>query len=295
MPDIVDYALVRRFHFQHLNRCWRLDLKSSRKARIARFHYKGELHAQSELTLEKSASHHLITVLRSRENDRIELFNGDGFNYLATIVDTGQRAAGKCAVLQLHERYQATADPTLPITLVQALSRSDRMDATVRQSVELGVSRIQPIYSRHSAKPADEKRISKKTEHWQNIIISACEQCGRACLPLLEEPLTLIQWLQTLTTPTSTTNHDAETSTTYYVLTPNTSMGLGNQLLTTTPSAVGVLIGPESGFDTDEIQACMEHGVVPVAFGERILRTETAGPACISTIQVLLGDLRQTR
>ena len=161
------------------------DKYKLRYARTARFYHAGELHSESELALSKSASHHLITVLRTRNNDVLELFNGDGYNYRATVVDTGQRTQGKCALLQLHERCAVLNESPLSITLVQAISRSDRMDITLRQAVELGVQHVQPVYSRHSVKPLDNKRTQKKLDHWRSIVVSACEQSGRAILPTL--------------------------------------------------------------------------------------------------------------
>ena len=171
-------------------------MKTSRRARIPRFFYDGELHAHSELPLSKKASHHLVTVMRTKEKDRVELFNGDGYNYAATVTSSGQRTPGKLAHLKIESRLQANTESPLSVILVQAISRGDRMDICLRQSVELGVAQVQPVYSRHSAKPLDELRLEKKMAHWKNIIVSACEHSGRAKIPLLQTPLSLAQWLR---------------------------------------------------------------------------------------------------
>lgn len=277
-------------------------MKTDRTARIARFHYQGELQGHSELTLPKSASHHLITVLRTRQGDVIELFNGDGLNYRATVMETGQRSPGKCAQLQMHEATPAQTESPVSITLIQAISRGDRMDTTLRQSVELGINQVQPVHTRHSAKPLDEKRTTKKMEHWHSIMISACEQSGRAFVPNLAVPTSLQQALETFT------SHTLETPTSCFVLDPTASSSLTAQLrdmlLVRTPGtssllcqpapvSIGLVIGPESGLDADEIAQSVNMGAKAATLGPRILRTETAGPACITLVQSILGDLDQ--
>ena len=238
-----------------------------------------------ELILSKSASHHLITVLRARKNDVVELFNGDGNNYRATVLDTGQRTPGKCAVLHVFEKHAADNESPLNITLVQSISRADKMDSTVRQAVELGINAIQPIYSRHSAKALDGKRALKKQAHWRSIMISACEQCGRATVPILYSPVSLTRWL---TAPRSRNEHG-----THYLLAPSANQSLLNHVSNnnTTMTPITLLIGPESGFDEEEIEQSRQAGVKTVCFGPRILRTETAGPAAITLVQSVLGDL----
>ena len=275
--------------------------KQTRTARTARFHHQGELQANTQLTLSKAASHHLVTVLRTRQGDIIELFNGDGCNYRATVVDTGQRTPGKCAVLQLQDASPADSESPVRITLLQGISRGDRMDTSIRQSVELGVNHVQPLYTRHAAKALDEKRTAKKIEHWQAILVSACEQSGRAQLATLASPVTLEHWLKNL----SAAEGDLLPEQTF-VLDPTASESLVSYLQKTHKAAeantedasagrapdIGLIIGPESGLDADEIQMAVDAGAIPVTIGPRILRTETAGPACMAIVQAVLGDLK---
>lgn len=274
--------------------------KPHRSARIARFHHEGELQGSSELILSKAASHHLVTVLRTRQGDVIELFNGDGCNYRATLVDTGQRAPGKCAVLQLQDAQTGIPESPVRITLLQAISRGDRMDTSIRQSVELGVAHVQPLYTRQAAKALDERRTAKKLEHWQAILVSACEQSGRARLATLAAPVALQQWLQDQTSESAYPRPEHT-----FVLDPTAAESLVSHLhkmTTDTPAVqpadnqqprhdIGLIIGPESGLDADEIQMAIDAGITAVTIGPRILRTETAGPACITMVQSVLGDL----
>jgi 16S rRNA (uracil1498-N3)-methyltransferase len=163
------------------------------------------------------------------------------------------------------------------------------MDTTMRQAVELGVQHIQPVYSRHSAKPLDEKRARKRQEHWQSIVISACEQSGRAVLPTLAAPDTLNHWLES--------RHCCEQATLDYLLAPSAPVSLLSHVTrqATNNQEISLLIGPESGFDDNEIADAQHAGVHAVRFGPRILRTETAGPAAITLLQSSLGDLGQDK
>lgn len=268
-------------------------MKATRAARTPRFYHDGAIVAETELELSKKASHHLITVVRTKKDERIELFNGDGNNYTAIVADTGLRSPGKRARLQILDCKKASTESPISTTLIQAVSRGDRMDITIRQAVELGVNRIQPIYTRQSVKALDEKRTAKKMEHWQNIVISACEQSGRTHVPVLEQP-------QALTTLLEHNEHSCTSEKTAsskglisVILAPNADSGFSDLFSNRSASIqhCSIMIGPESGFDEDEIQMAVQSGVLAVNFGRRILRTETAGPATIAVVQSLLGDL----
>jgi len=270
-------------------------VKTNRIARTPRFFHDGELRPHSELQLSKKASHHLATVMRMKENDSIELFNGDGFNYAATVTSSGQRASGKRARLNIQQRLKADTESPVSLILVQAISRGDRMDICLRQSVELGVTHVHPIYSRHSAKPLDQQRTEKKITHWNNIILSACEQSGRAKIPVVETPVSLHQWLDRAASERCKYNQDASRQRIDYILSPQAENTLATQLWSQTrpTTSCALVIGPESGFDEDEINDAVATGLHSIQFGNRILRTETAGPACIAVLQSKLGDLRQ--
>lgn len=269
-------------------------MKANRTARTPRFYHDGSIDAATELELSKKASHHLVTVVRTKKDERIELFNGDGNNYTAIVTDTGQRSPGKRARLEIIDCKKASTESPIYTTLAQAVSRGDRMDITIRQAVELGVNRIQPIYSRQSVKALDEKRTAKKMEHWQNIVISACEQSGRARVPTLEHPQPLATFLEQQSNSAATEEVTSSEGQISLILAPNAESSFSDLFGERSASIqhCSIMIGPESGFDEDEIQMARRAGVLSVNFGRRILRTETAGPATIAVVQSLLGDLR---
>lgn len=261
------------------------DKPARRQARTARFYQAGAITPGEQLTLDKQSSHHLNTVLRARVNDNVILFNGDGADYLATIVEAAQRGAAKYTVLQIEQRLPGVPDSPMHITLVQCVSRAERMDISLRQSVELGVNRIQPVYSRYSVKAGDEKRTDKKQQHWQSIVTSACEQSGRSTLPELMPAMSYERWLTSINQQYN-----------LYILAPSARHTLSTLIATAAdsklPRAASLIIGPESGLDEDEIDLAEKAGAIPVQLGQRILRTETAGPAAIAILQALSGDLQ---
>ena len=246
-----------------------------RVARTPRFHVEGELAAGAELALSKEASRHLLGVLRGAPGDALRLFNGDGHDYDAELVETTR--AARVRILAARPNPNESA---LRVTLVQGVSRGDRMDATVRQAVELGVSRIVPVRTRRSAVRLDEARAAKRHAHWHGIVVSACEQSGRARVPDLEPLAELADWLGAFD-PASACGG---------VLVPG-----AERRLVDVPRADGadiaIVVGPESGLDETETAAALAAGLHAASLGPRVLRTETAGPAAIALLQARHGDL----
>ncbi|MBX2883725.1 MAG: 16S rRNA (uracil(1498)-N(3))-methyltransferase [Granulosicoccus sp.] len=268
-----------------------------RLARIPRFFISVELSCNQELLLDKKTSHHLLTVLRAKKGDSLRLFNGDGYDYQATVLHSGHRSPGKKAILQLHQRQLVSNESELNITLLQCISRADRMDSTLRQAVELGVSNLQPLYSAHSASPLEEGRTKKRQDHWQKIVISACEQSGRARLPSLAPARSL----QTAIEDLSAKHHWQQSVKNGHclpvVLSPAADQSLMKiiekytQCRSKRPEAVYLLNGPESGLDPQEISMGISAGMLEAHMGPRILRTETAGTAAITMIHTCLDTL----
>lgn len=151
------------------------------------------------------------------------------------------------------------------------------MDFTIQKAVELGVNLIQPIASQRSVVKLSGSRAEKRLEHWQNVVISACEQCGRAIIPTILPVTSLPQWL-------SQTAPDALR----LLLSPDASQSLGSLPKPTKP--IHLLIGAEGGLSPEEVSLAHNHGYTPIRLGKRILRTETAALTAIASIQTLWGD-----
>ena len=247
----------------------------TREARIPRFYQSGPLQIDDEITLEKRISHHLVSVLRARDASQIMLFNNDGFDYLCKLSVQGKRATA--TVISQHNNQ--TESP-LHTTLVQAISRGSNMDTSIQKAVELGVNVIQPVYTRHSVPLLQGNRGEKKAAHWQSVIVSAAEQSGRCALPELGAAMDLGAYLSQL---------DGRTDELRWVLSPASKQHAYDAGSWT--RAI-VMIGPESGFDADEVSRITQAGFEERLLGSRILRTETAGPAAIAVLQTLYGDFK---
>ena len=166
--------------------------------------------------------------------------------------------------------------------LFQGLPKSDKMDLIIQKAVELGVYEIVPVVTRRTIVKLDEKKEAKKLARWQGISESAAKQAGRGRIPSVSPPVSFKDALEFAGTLDSVIipYEKAEGMEASRAVVK----GLKNK------KSVGIFIGPEGGFDTEEVDAAMESGAVPVTLGRRILRTETAGLAVLSVLMFELED-----
>jgi 16S rRNA (uracil1498-N3)-methyltransferase len=241
--------------------------------RITRLYHPEKLTCGDTTNLDTNASNHLIRVLRTSKDSPVILFNGDGFDYSCRTLDENP----KKTLIAIESKAEVKSESHLKITLLQGLSRQDRMEATIQKSVELGVNKIIPVLcQRSNAKLTRDKQI-KKISHWQNVVISACEQSGRSVIPEITDIISLNNIIPSL-----------EPDAYRIILNPEVKTSLKEVKLT--HPAIEIFIGPEGGLNNDEISFLAENNFENICFGPRILRTETAGPAVISALQMLWGD-----
>ena len=218
---------------------------------------------------------HVFQVLRMKAGASLTLFNGDGAEYDAVIAH-----AGKGVVSARIEGVRAVArESPLDITLCQGISRGERMDYTVQKAVELGVSRIEPVTTSRGVVRLDAARARQKSDHWQAVAISACEQCGRNRVPPVAPVEHLQGWLARFRGGAASTG---------ILLDPESRCGLAQ--LPRPPGGMTLFAGPEGGLTADERQAALRAGLVAVRLGPRVLRTETAALAALAAMQTLWGD-----
>lgn len=217
------------------------------------------------------ASHYLTRVLRLSKGDVLTLFNGDGMDYMAEITGVGS----KSVMVRVLDGVPVVNEPPLKITLVQAVCRGERMDYVLQKATELGVFSFQPLISRRVGVRLDKARLAKRLKHWQGVVISACEQSGRAVVPEVKTPLPLSEW-------TAITDSSPR-----LVLDPYAQDKLAD--LSIVNESLSLVIGPEGGFTDEEMQVARVKDLTPVSLGPRILRTETAGPAAIAVLQAKTG------
>lgn len=240
--------------------------------RITRIHTKQRLRSNTDFVLEAEPSRHLARVLRLGVGDALTLFDGQGGEYSGEITAVDRK---QVQVRTGAHRPTETESP-LAIHLGIAISRGERMDWIVQKATELGITACTPLSTEYSGVKLAGDRAAKKILHWQQIAISACEQCGRNRPPAVHALRPLDDWLATT---------DAEKK---FVLHHRADkMGVGQA-----PTSIALLIGPEGGLSDREIKSAERCGYAALRLGPRVLRTETAPLAAIAILQAWWGDMK---
>jgi len=235
-----------------------------------RFFAPVELTLGTEIGLPERATRH-CAVLRLRRGDAITLFNGQGGEFSGELT----RISTADARARVLSKRALERESPLPITLAQCVSSGDRMDVTLQKSTELGVWRILPLASERSVVRLSGDRAEKRVNHWRNVVIAACEQCGRNRIPEVASILDISAFLEQ---PGGGRR---------LLLAPDA----GQDLRALVPSdGVTLLVGPEGGLAPHEERRAQAAGFIAVRFGPRVLRTETAPLAAIAAMQALWGD-----
>ena len=239
---------------------------------MPRFYLADALQPGQNISLPENVIRHL-QVLRVREGEEITLFNGNGHSYPTRLLSLAKRQA----VAEVLSEQTVDNESPLAISLIQAVSSGERMDFTLQKSVEMGVTEIFPVTSARSIVKLSGERAEKRQERWQDIVIAACEQCGRNRIPTVHPLLPLSQRLQQL--PQSDVR---------------LLMGLHHptslKAIQPAPQRITLMIGPEGGWSPEEEAAAFQTGFQSILLGKRVLRTETAALAAIAAMQTLWGD-----
>jgi 16S rRNA (uracil1498-N3)-methyltransferase len=218
--------------------------------------------------LPETVAHHLH-VVRQQPGDEVVLFNGEGGQARARLLEIGKRRAS-AEVVALD-----AVDVELPysITLAQGLPEgSNKMDWIVEKAVELGVTAIQPLAAARSVVKLWGERAGKRQAHWEGVIVAASEQCGRNRLARLEA---LQDFGRYIAQPDESVR---------ILLSPRATQSLAGWARATPARAVTLLIGPEGGFSAQEEETALAHGALALSMGPRVLRTETAGLAALAVL-----------
>ena len=243
--------------------------------RVPRIYQQAPISVEHLFDLDDEGAAHIGRVLRMGAGEHISLFNGDGYDYLAEIVDSGKKSV---SVKILSQAANETESP-LHLHLGQVISRGDRMDFTIQKSVELGVNTITPLFSERCGVKLTGERLEKKIQQWQKIVISACEQSGRSHVPVVRAAMTVEQWCSEPSQALKLNLH------------PRAAHGINGLTLSADSARVRLLIGPEGGLSNDEIRMTETHDFTDVLLGPRVLRTETAALTAITALQLKFGDI----
>ncbi len=243
--------------------------------RLIRVYVDAPLAAGARVALTGSALAHVTRVLRLGAGDAVTLFNGNGADYPSTI-NTLRKNSAEVAVLGTAP---ARAESPLALTLVQGVARRERMDLIVQKATELGVAAIVPVATARSVVKLDAGARAARLAHWNGIAIAACEQCGRARLPAIAEPVPLAAWLAEAVAPATRRIQLA--------------LDAGDALAAAAAGApaIELLVGPEGGLEDAEQDAARAVGYRACRLGPRVLRSETAAVAALTVLQSVAGDL----
>jgi 16S rRNA (uracil1498-N3)-methyltransferase len=242
--------------------------------RLTRCYVPVTLHAGDTLSLPESTSSHIGRVLRARVGESVTLFDGRGGEYAAQIVNIDRR----CVRVRIGDHRGVERESPLRVTLLQAMTRAERMDFVIQKATELGVAAIIVLPGERSIVRLDATGLRKRSEHWRAVAISACEQCGRNRIPTIEAVGDLAAGCAR-----------APADDRRVLLAPEAGQTLLALLAPAT--SVSLLIGPEGGFDAEELTLAMQHGFQTARLGPRVLRAETAPLAALAVIQASAGDL----
>ncbi len=235
----------------------------------------GALINGTEIELDGDRARYLGRVLRSRVGDNVIVFNGEGAEWTASVLQISKNTV----TLRVDDSQEAGTESPLKIHLVQGISRGERMDLVVQKATELGVKRISPVLTEYGVIKLDGSRADKRQEHWQKIATSACEQSGRVRVPMVDKPMPLKNWL----------GDKPRRVDTELILNPGATTTLSS--IAAPETKVCVLIGPEGGFSEIEYEDAGIAGFKAVSLGPRVLRTETAAIATLAVMQSMWGDL----
>ncbi len=241
--------------------------------RIPRVFHPQPCSVGTNVILDGQSAHYLIKVLRMSAGRELILFDGNGAEYDAVIASITKSTA----TLNITSEKKVTRQSPLHVHLGIGVSRGERFDWVLQKSTELGVHAITPLLTERVEVKLKPDRIEKKMQHWQQIIVSACEQCQLNVLPALHTPIKISQWLAQIPCEKKfVLDHRGEKST----------------LEGSAPSSAALLVGPEGGLNESEIIEARNSGFNSLQLGPRVLRTETAPISALSIMQFQWGDFR---
>jgi 16S rRNA (uracil1498-N3)-methyltransferase len=244
---------------------------------MPRFYCPHPLHAGATVDLPETVAHHLH-VVRHQAGDELVLFNGEGGQARARLVEIGKRRASA----QVFALEALEAELPYPVTLVQGLPEgSNKMDWIVEKAVELGVGAIVPLAAQRSVVRLSGERADKRLAHWQAVVVSASEQCGRNRLAEVAPVQDFGRWIVQPPAP----------DVTRILLSPRADASLAAWARVTPAHATCLLVGPEGGFSSEEEDAAIAAGALSLSMGPRVLRTETAGLAALAILAAAWGGI----
>ncbi len=224
-------------------------------------------------------AHHIIKVFRLRLKDHMLLIDGSGMEYEAEITGLSK---SKVTVSIIRE-YSTDTESPVHITVGQCYLKDKKMDTLIRHLTEVGIAKWMPIVSEYSVPQPDSKKMDLRTQRWDMIAKEAVKQCCRTRVPEIVPPVPFLQAVGD--------NSSMDLKIIFY---EEETVSLAKTMvsLNQNPLDIFVLLGPEGGFSSKEIELAKSNGFIIASLGPRILRAETASISACTLIQHLFGDMR---
>jgi 16S rRNA (uracil1498-N3)-methyltransferase len=246
---------------------------------IAHRFFAPDLREDAPFELPLDESHHLARVLRLTAGDEVRAFDGRGIEITARVVRVGGVAA-----LAPIARVETVPEPAVRYSLAQAVLKTAAMDAVVRDATMTGVCAVQPVVASRSNWSAGTLRRGHAVERWHRIAVASAKQCGRAVVPDVRPPATLLEAIDARNGSLALIFVEPAASV------PNVLV-VDDLPRTPAPPGVLLLVGPEGGWSSDEVSGAVERGCLPLRLGRRTLRADAVAPIALSLLQFVWWDL----
>ncbi len=240
----------------------------------ARFYVPG-LALDRATALPAEEAEHLVRVLRLGVGARIVAFDGRGGEYLARVESATRREV----IVRATSEHRAAPEPAVRLTVAIAATRGDRMDSAVRDASMLGARTVQPVVSAHAETSVAALARAHRVDRWHRVAVSSVKQCGRAVVPDILPPIVFAEYVSREVAEMRLMFVEPSAGR------PTTLAGIS------TPASAALLIGPEGGWTTEEIDKARASGFHAVTLGRRTLRADAMPIAAIAVLQFLWGDL----
>lgn len=243
-----------------------------------RFYVSKEQITDDKVYIDGTDVNHIKNVLRLEKGDWIIACDKEGTDYVSRISDISSERV----VLNIEKVQDSDTELPCKIVLFQGLPKKDKMEFIIQKAVELGVSKIVPVAMKRCVVKLDDKKADKKAKRWQTIAEAAAKQSGRGIIPEVTNPVSIKEAF------------DIACGLEYNMIPYELQDGIekSREIVKEccTKKSVGIFIGPEGGFEKDEVEEAVSRGIKPISLGKRILRTETAGIAVVSIMMFEMQD-----
>ena len=238
-----------------------------------RFYVSADQLAEKEVFISGGDVNHIKNVLRLEVGDWIVACDGNGTDYVSRI----QSICSDEVVASIEKVQPTGTELPVRITLFQGMPKKDKLELIIQKAVELGACEIVPVMTKRTVvKLSEEKKINKRLERWQSIAYAAAKQCDRGIIPTVHKPVSYEEALAMA--------DQLDYNVIPYEL--QTGMEEARKIVDQAckQRSLGIFIGPEGGFEPEEVERAMTRNIHPMTRGKRILRTETAGMALLSIL-----------